>query len=79
MAERAGAAVDVDLLVGKAEIAHGGHGDDGEGLVDFEEIDIRKRPASALEQRANSADGRGGKKRRAGWRRWRGLRSRRAA
>src|SRR5207344_3266543 len=32
VAERAGAAVDIDLLVRKAEIAHRGHGDDREGL-----------------------------------------------
>ena len=49
MAECAGAAVDVDLLVGKTEIAHGGHGDDGEGLVDFEQVDFREGPASAFE------------------------------
>ena len=51
------------FVVGKAEIAHGGHGDDGEGLVDFEEIDFRKRPAGAVEQHADGADGRGGKER----------------
>ena len=63
MAERACAAVDVDLVVGQAERAHGGHGDDGEGLVDFEQVDIRKRPARAFKQHADSADGRGGKER----------------
>src|ERR1039458_9718002 len=61
MAERAGAAVDVDLLVGKAEIAHGRHRDNGESLVDLEQVDFRKRPANAVKQSANSADGRRGK------------------
>ena len=50
MAERAGAAVDINFLVGKAKIAHCGHRDNGEGLVDFEQVDIRKRPASKFEQ-----------------------------
>ena len=45
MAERAGAAVDVDLLVGKVEVAHRGHRDDREGLVDLVEIDaVRLQP-----------------------------------
>ena len=42
MAERAGAAMDVDFVVRQIEIAHRRHGDNGEGLVDFEEIDFRK-------------------------------------
>ena len=36
MAERAGTAVDIDLLVREAQIAHGRHGDYGEGFIDFE-------------------------------------------
>ena len=43
MAERAGAAVHVDLLVRQAEVAHGRHGDDGERLVDLVEVDIARR------------------------------------
>ena len=39
MAERAGAAVDVDLLVREAEVAHRRHRDDREGFVDLEEVD----------------------------------------
>ena len=42
MAERASAAVDVDFFVGNAEIAHRRHRDNGEGLVDFEQVDFRK-------------------------------------
>ena len=63
MAERAGATVDVDFVVGQTEVAHGSHDDNGEGLVDFEQVDIRKRPARAFKQHADSADGRGGKER----------------
>ena len=59
MAERAGAAVDVDLFVRKAEVAHRRHGDDGEGLVDLEEIDGILAPAGLLEQLLDRADRRG--------------------
>jgi hypothetical protein len=61
MAERAGAAVDVDLVVGQAERAHGGHDNDGEGLVDFEQVDFRKGPANAIEQHAIAPMGAVGK------------------
>ena len=60
MAERAGAAVDVDLLVRQAEVAHRRHGDDGEGLVDLEQIDGIRAPAGLLEQLFQRADRRGG-------------------
>src|SRR5205085_3201732 len=36
MAERAGAAVDVEFVAGNAEVALRRHGDDGKGLVDLE-------------------------------------------
>ena len=39
MAERAGAAVDVDLVVGESKVAHRRHRDDRESLVDLEEVD----------------------------------------
>src|SRR5271166_3351407 len=39
MAERAGAAVDVDLVARQRKIAHRCHRDDCEGFVDLEEID----------------------------------------
>src|SRR2546428_547719 len=35
-----GAAVDVDDLVGDAEVGHGGEPDGGEGLVDLEQVDV---------------------------------------
>src|SRR3546814_10881056 len=44
VAEGAGAAVDVELLARNAELAHRGHGDDGEGLVDFPQIDLADLP-----------------------------------
>ena len=59
VAERAGAAVDVDLLVRKPEVAHRRHGDDGEGLVDLEEVDGILAPAGLLEQLVERADRRG--------------------
>ncbi len=45
MAERAGAAVDIDLVMRQIEIAHRRHGDDREGLVDLEQIDLAELPA----------------------------------
>ncbi len=48
MAERAGAAVDVDLVLREGKIAHRRHSDDGEGLVDLEEIDDVRAPAAIL-------------------------------
>ena len=45
---------------GKPEIAHRRHGDDGEGLVDLEEIDGIRAPAGLLEQLFQRADRRGG-------------------
>ena len=45
MAERAGAAVDVDLFVRQAEIAHRRHRHHRKGLVDFEQVDRVFRPA----------------------------------
>src|SRR6185312_14047194 len=64
VAECAGAAMDVQLVAGNGEIAHSGHGDDGESLVDFEEIHLIERPAGALDERSDGADGSGRKKRR---------------
>src|ERR1700675_3034436 len=44
MAERAGAAMNVEPILGNAEIALCGHGDDRESLVDLEEIDVADGP-----------------------------------
>ena len=40
----------VDLVMRQIEIAHRRHRHDGEGLIDLEKIDVRQRPAGALEQ-----------------------------
>ncbi len=63
MAERACAAVNVDLVVVQIQIAHRGHGDDGERLVDLEQIHLGRGPAGLLEHFANRTDGRGGEPR----------------
>jgi hypothetical protein len=52
MAERAGAAMDVDLLVRQAVLLHRRHGDDGEGLVDLPEVDVRRQPTRAISLRS---------------------------
>ena len=49
MAERAGTAIDVQLLARNSEIALRGHCHDSEGLVDFEQIDIADAPADSVE------------------------------
>src|SRR5690606_7311581 len=49
VAEGAGAAVDVELVVGNVEIFHGGHGHDGEGLVHFPKVDVAV-PAERVDQ-----------------------------
>ena len=60
MAERGGAAMDVDLLVRDAEVAHGEHGDAGERLVDFEQVDVIDAPAGLLQRLLDRAGGRDG-------------------
>jgi hypothetical protein len=49
MAERAGAAVHVDLVVRQVELAHRRHGDHRERLVDLVQVDVLRRvqPASS--------------------------------
>ena len=47
MAERAGAAVHVHLVVRQAELLHRRHGDHGEGLVDLVQVDVLRAPAGA--------------------------------
>lgn len=55
MTERTGAAVDIDLVVGEVEVAHGRHGDHCEGFVDLEQVDIWCRPTNPVEQLASTA------------------------
>ena len=42
-------AVDVDDLVGDAEVGHRGHADRGERLVDLEQVDVGDRLAGPVE------------------------------
>ena len=60
MAERAGAAIDVELLARDAEIALRRHRHHGEGFVDLEQIDIADAPADLVEQLVDRRDRRGG-------------------
>ena len=60
MAERAGAAVHVHLVVRQAVLFHRRHGDDREGLVDLVEVDLPCAPAGLLEELLHRAHGRGG-------------------
>src|SRR6266481_6010782 len=57
--ERAGAAVDVQLLAGDAEIALRRHRHHRERLVDLEQVDIADAPADLVEQLANRRNRRG--------------------
>src|SRR5438034_8662877 len=50
MAQRAGAAIDVELFTRNTEIALRRHGDDGKGFVDLEQIDVTNAPADLVEQ-----------------------------
>ena len=56
MAQRARAAVHVDLVVRQAEVVHRGHRDDRERLVDLEEVGGLRVPAGLLEELADRAD-----------------------
>jgi hypothetical protein len=49
MAQRGCAAVDVDLVVRDAQVAHREHRDAGEGLVDFEQVNIADAPPGLVE------------------------------
>ena len=64
VAERAGAAVHVDLVVRQAVLLHRRHGHHREGLVDLVEIDLLRVPAGSFKQLPDRADGRGGEPRR---------------
>src|SRR5208337_4824541 len=48
MAERAGAAMDIHLVMRQIEIAHRRHGDDGKGLVDLEQVHFAETPARPI-------------------------------
>src|SRR5258706_15876986 len=48
MAERAGAAIDVEFFSGDTEVFLRGHRNHGKGLVDLKEIDIADAPADLV-------------------------------
>ncbi|KGC57475.1 acetyl-CoA acetyltransferase domain protein [Burkholderia mallei] len=56
MAERARAAVHVDLLVRQAVLLHRRHRDDRERFVDLVQVDLGRAPAVLLEQAPDRAD-----------------------
>ncbi|MNS50666.1 hypothetical protein D3C72_833200 [compost metagenome] len=60
MAQRAGTAIHVELVVRDAQFAHRCHRHHGKGLVDFEQIDLVQRPAGLLQQGVDGADRGGG-------------------
>src|ERR1700744_6529595 len=53
LAERAGAAIYVELLTGSAEVLLPSHPDHRKGLLDLEQIDIADLPADLVEQLAD--------------------------
>ena len=59
VADGDGSAVDIEFFVGDAEFAGGIHGDDGEGFVDFEEVDVINGFTGSFEQ-VFDRGGRGG-------------------
>jgi hypothetical protein len=59
VAERASAAIDVELFSGNTKIALRGHRDHRKGLVDLEQVDIADAPADFVEQLADRRDRRG--------------------
>ncbi len=52
----AGAALDVHDVVGKAQIAGHRDGDDGEGFVDLDVLDVAQLPARARQRQAYRRD-----------------------
>lgn len=60
MTERACTSVYVHLFVGNMQIAHGGQGNHGKGLVDLEQIDVLNLPLQTLHQLSDGVDWSGG-------------------
>ena len=57
MADGDGAAVDIDAVEGEAELFGDAEGLDGEGFVEFEEVDVVDGPAGAGEDFLHTGDG----------------------
>jgi len=60
MAHGTGSTMDIYFVMVEVKIAHGGHGDNGKGLVDFIKIHIRIRPANFVIEFIDGTD-RGGR------------------
>ncbi|KAG1081764.1 hypothetical protein G6F40_015372 [Rhizopus arrhizus] len=60
MAQCAGTAIHVELVVRDAQLTHRRHRHHGKGFVDFEQIDLVQRPAGLVQQRVQRADRCGG-------------------
>jgi hypothetical protein len=56
VAERRRTAMDVDLFMRDAEVAHREHGDAGKSFVDFKQVDIGDAPAGLGEAFVDGAD-----------------------
>ena len=54
-AERAGPAIDIDLIVRDVQLAHRHQRHDGKGLIDLEQIDVVQRPACLAQKALNGA------------------------
>src|SRR4051794_25218255 len=62
MAERASAAMHIDLLMLQGELLHRSQSHDRKSLIDLEEIDVCQRPTCLVHEFAQSADWRRGKR-----------------
>src|SRR5690625_5247062 len=61
VAQRTGAAVDVDLVMRQVQFGHGGHGHAGKGLVAFLKIDVIRLAAALFKHPVHGAHLRGRK------------------
>src|SRR5580658_8971545 len=61
MPECTGATIDVDASMIDTDVAHRGHGDDGECLIDLIEINLPGTPSGLLQHSLDGACGSGGK------------------
>src|SRR3546814_16322486 len=60
MPQRAGAAMDVHLVLRQVQLPHRRHGDDRESLVDLVEVDVPGVPPGPFEEGLHGADRRRG-------------------
>ena len=60
MAQGAGAAVHVQLVMGNLQVVHGRHGHHGKGFVHFKQVHVRYGPAGFFQHFSYCAHRRGG-------------------